>query len=98
MPGLLIATLWASLAAAVLRVELRPSVSGPAVAGAVLAAGAALVVLARPADAVAYATANTTFVAGALAIAAAALVLSGSVPVPTGARSRRPRRSHPARG
>ena len=43
----------------------------------------------RPSGAVAYAVQNTTFVAGAVAIAAAALVLTGSVPAPTTARLRR---------
>jgi hypothetical protein len=54
------------------------------------------VVALRPASALAYASANTTFVVGALAIATGALVLSGSVPAPIGAR-RRPRSPH-ARG
>jgi membrane-associated phospholipid phosphatase len=91
--GLLVATAWACLAVAALRPDPRPSLralaGGPALAGALLAAAGALAVSLRPGAAVAYAAANTTFVAGALAIAAVALVLTGSVPAPTGARSRR---------
>jgi hypothetical protein len=52
----------------------------------------------RPAAALGYAVANTTFVAGALAIAAGALVLSGSVLAPTAARAASPGRSPHARG
>jgi membrane-associated phospholipid phosphatase len=96
--GLLVATGWAYLAAATLRVETRASVAGPALGGAVLAGLALLLVLWRPADAVGYAIANTTFVLGALVIAAGALVLSGSVPVPRGAPHRPPPRSPHARG
>ena len=62
------------------------------------ALGALVAVLSRPEAAATYAVANTTFVVGALAIAAAALVLSGSVPAPTGARRRPPRHSPRARG
>jgi membrane-associated phospholipid phosphatase len=94
--GLLVATGWACLASAALRLEFRPTVLGPALAAAVLAGAGLVVVALRPADALAYAAANTTFVFGALAIAAGALVLSGSVPAPTGAR-RRPH-SPPGRG
>jgi membrane-associated phospholipid phosphatase len=94
--GLLVATSWACVASAVLRLELKPSLSGAALGASVLAAAGVLVVALRPADAFAYASANTTFVVGALAIAAGALALSGSVPAPTGA-PRRPR-SPRARG
>ena len=95
--GLLVATTWACVASAALRLELAPSLSGAALGAFVLGGGRAAVAVAlRPADAFAYAAANTTFVFGALAIAAGALVLSGSVPAPTGAR-RRPR-SPRARG
>jgi membrane-associated phospholipid phosphatase len=94
--GLLVATAWASVATAVLRLELKPSLSGAALGGFILAAAGVFLVALRPADAFAYAAANTTFVAGALAIAAGALALSGSVPAPTGAL-RRPR-SPRARG
>ena len=59
---------------------------------------ALLLVLWRPADALNYAVANTTFVLGALVIAAGALVLSGSVPVPRAAPRRPPRHSPHARG
>ncbi len=94
--GLLVATTWACVATAALRLELAPSLSGAALGAFVLAAAGIFVVALRPADAFAYAAANTTFVFGALAIAAGALVLSGSVPAPTGAL-RRPR-SPRARG
>jgi membrane-associated phospholipid phosphatase len=91
--GFLVATAWACLAVIPLRPDTRPSlrklVGGPAIAGAVLAAAGAAAVTLRPAGAVAYAVENTTFVAGAVAIAGAALVLSGSVPAPTRARLRR---------
>jgi len=90
--GLLIATAWACLVA---RGDARVSVSGPVAAGVLLAGAGAFAVFSRPEAALAYAAANTTFVAGALAIAGAALVLSGSVPVPRAARRDR---SHPARG
>jgi membrane-associated phospholipid phosphatase len=94
--GLLVATGWACLASAVLRLELKPSRSGAALGAFVLtAAGVGLVAL-RPASALAYASANTTFVFGALAIAAGALALSGSVPAPIAAQ-RRPRSPY-ARG
>jgi membrane-associated phospholipid phosphatase len=94
--GLLVATAWACVASALLRLELAPSLSGAALGAFVLAAAGIFVVAMRPADAFAYAAANTTFVVGALAIAAGALVLSGSVPAPTAA-PRRPR-SPRARG
>jgi hypothetical protein len=94
--GLLVATAWACAASALLRLELTPSLSGAALGAFVLAAGGGVLVALRPADAFAYAAANTTFVVGALAIAAGALVLSGSVPAPTAA-PRRPR-SPRARG
>jgi membrane-associated phospholipid phosphatase len=94
--GLLVASTWACVATAVLRLELKPSLDGAALGAVVLAAAGAVLVALRPADAFAYAAANTTFVVGALAIAAGALVLSGSVPAPTAA-PRRPR-SPRARG
>ncbi|HWK28132.1 MAG TPA: phosphatase PAP2 family protein [Solirubrobacter sp.] len=90
--GLLVATGWACLASAAPRLSLR----GPALAAAVLGVAAAVLVALRPEAVLAYASANTTFVLGALAIAAGALVLSGSVPAPTAA-PRRPR-SPRARG
>lgn len=96
--GFLVATGWAYLASAALRAEARPSVAGPVLGGAVLGVAGLLAVVARPADAFAYAAAHTTFVAGALAIAAGALLLSGSVPVPRGAPRHRPPRSPRARG
>ena len=97
--GLLVATFWACLAVIPLRAELRaPTLRASARAGAVLLGGAALLVLTRPAAAVDYAAANTTWVLGAVAIAAAALVLSGSVPAPTAARPRRRPGSPHARG
>jgi membrane-associated phospholipid phosphatase len=93
MGGMLVATAWACVAVIGLRPESRPSLrrlaGGPALAGAVLAAAGAAAVTLRPSGAVAYAAQNTTFVAGALAIAGAALVLSGSVPAPTRAPLRR---------
>lgn len=89
--GLLIATAWACLAVIPLRPDERPSLRAPARAAGILAAAAALVVVTRPAAAVDYAIGNTTWLLGALAIAAAALLLSGSVPAPTGARRPRPR-------
>jgi membrane-associated phospholipid phosphatase len=94
--GLLVATAWACVASAALRLEWTPSLGGAALGALVLAAAGAIVVALRPADALAYAAANTTFVVGALAIAAGALVLSGSVPAPRAA-PRRPR-SPRARG
>jgi len=94
--GLLVATAWACVASAALRLEWTPSLGGAALGAFVLAAAGAFVVALRPADAFAYAAANTTFVVGALAIAAGALVLSGGVPAPTAAL-RRPR-SPRARG
>jgi membrane-associated phospholipid phosphatase len=91
--GLLVATAWACVASAALRLEWTPSLSGAALGGFVLAAAGTFAVALRPADALAYAEANTTFVVGALAIAAGALALSGSVPAPTAAphRPRSPR-------
>jgi membrane-associated phospholipid phosphatase len=83
--GLLVATTWACLASAALRLEFSPSLSGAALGATVLGAVGLLLVASRPASALAYASANTTFVFGALAIAAGALVLSGSVPAPIGA-------------
>jgi hypothetical protein len=88
--GLLVATTWAILATAALRVEFSPSLSGVALGAALLGIAGAIVVAQRPEDALAYASANTTFVFGALTIAAGALVLSGSVPAPRGVR-RHPR-------
>jgi len=94
--GFLVATAWACLAVIPLRPEARPSLrklaGGPAIVGAVLAAAGAVAVTWRPSGAVAYAVQNTTFVAGAIVISAAALVLTGSVPAPTKARLRRPPR------
>ncbi|MDA0181959.1 phosphatase PAP2 family protein [Solirubrobacter phytolaccae] len=93
--GLLVATFWACLVVIPLRAEVRaPSLRASARAGAVLVGGAALLALTRPAAAVDYALANTTWLLGAVAIAVAALVLSGSVPAPTAARPR-PRRDLP---
>ncbi len=63
--GILVSTGWACLSTAALRLELRPSVVGPALAATVLAAMGALVIVLRPSEAFAYAAANTTFVAGA---------------------------------
>jgi membrane-associated phospholipid phosphatase len=94
--GLLVATAWACVATALLRLESAPSLSGAALGAFLLAAAGLFVVAQRPGDAFAYAEANTTFVVGAVAIAAGALALSGSVLAPTGAR-RRPRSPH-ARG
>lgn len=94
--GLLVATAWACLAVVPLRPETRPSLrsllGGPAIAGAVLAAALAAAFTLRPAGVLAHAAENTTFVAGAAAIAGAALVLSGSVPAPREAPRRRPPR------
>jgi membrane-associated phospholipid phosphatase len=96
--GLLVSTGWACLSTAALRLELRPTVLGPSLAATILAAGGALAVLLRPVEAYDYAVANTTFVLGALVLFGAALVLSGSVPAPTGVR-RHPRPDSPrARG
>jgi hypothetical protein len=84
------------VAATALAPEARPSLRamavGPALGGAVLAALGVIAVSLRPEQAFAYALANTTFIVGALAIAAGALGLSGSVPVPTAARRGPPRR------
>src|SRR4051812_5310714 len=57
--GLLVATAWACVASAALRLELRPSLGGAALGASVLAAAGALVVALRPASALAYASANT---------------------------------------
>jgi membrane-associated phospholipid phosphatase len=96
--GILVATGWACLSTAALRLELRPTVRGPALAAAILGGAGVLAVLSRPGEAYAYAAANTTFVAGALLLFGAALALSGSVPAPIGAR-RSPRPGSPrARG
>src|SRR3954452_88149 len=94
--GLLVATTWACLASAALRLEWSPSLSGAGLGATILGAVGLGLVASRPASALAYASANTTFVFGALAIAAGALVLSGSVPAPIGAL--RHRRSPRARG
>src|SRR4051794_35929442 len=66
--GLLVATAWACLASAALRLEFKPSLGGAALGAFVLAGAGAFVVALRPASALAYASANTTFVFGALAI------------------------------
>ncbi len=88
--GFLVAAGFNCLAAAALRVEALPSlrtlVAGPALG----AAAVALVLATHPHETLDYAAANTTFVAGALALAAGALLLSGSVPAPTAARRPRP--------
>jgi membrane-associated phospholipid phosphatase len=94
--GLLVATACACVASAALRLEFSPSLSGVALGATIFGAAGLLLVASRPASALAYASANTTFVFGALAIAAGALVLSGSAPAPRGAR-RHPR-SPRARG
>jgi membrane-associated phospholipid phosphatase len=80
--GLLVATSWGIVlhARARLRVPVHASV--------MFAAAVALAIALAPSQAATYAAEHTTFVAGALAIAAAALVLSGSVLAPTAARSR----------
>jgi membrane-associated phospholipid phosphatase len=96
--GLLVATFWASLAVIPLRSRERVSRRAPVIAGAVLAFVGLLVVASRPGAAASYAVDNTTFVVGALAIAFAALALSGSVLAPTGARAPSPGRSPHARG
>ncbi|MBE2314631.1 phosphatase PAP2 family protein [Solirubrobacter sp. CPCC 204708] len=88
--GLLLASAWASGAVLLLGEEERVTVRGPLLASGALFALFALAVLPRVDAAVDYAIANTTFALGALTIAAAALVLSGSVPAPTGARRRLP--------
>jgi membrane-associated phospholipid phosphatase len=87
--GLLVATAWGSLALIPLRGELR--LRAPVPAAAVFAGALVFVVALAPGRAASYAVDHTTFVAGALALAAAALVLSGSVRAPTAARSRPPR-------
>jgi len=96
--GLLMSTFWASLAVLPLRASEPVSWRAPALVGTVLAAGVFLVVITRPEAAATYAEANTTFVVGALAIAFAVLVLSGSVLAPTGAQPRRRLDSRHARG
>jgi membrane-associated phospholipid phosphatase len=96
--GFLVATFWASLAVIPLRSRERVSWRAPVVAASVLAGAAVLVVASRPGAAASYALENTTFVVGALAIAFAALALSGSVLAPTGARAPSPGRSPHARG
>ncbi len=96
--GILVATGWACLSTAALRLELRPSVFGPAVAGTVLAAMGALVIVTRPTEAYAYAAANTTFVAGAAVLFGAAVLISGSVPAPRAARRAPQTRLPRARG
>ena len=89
--GFLVATGWACLASAALRLETRPSLSGAALTATALGTAGALAILQWPNEAFAYAEANTTFVAGAIAIATGALVvLSGTVPAPRAVRSRRP--------
>jgi membrane-associated phospholipid phosphatase len=94
--GLLVATAWGSLAIIPLRAELR--LRAPVPAAAVFAGVVVLAIALAPGRAASYAAAHTTFVAGALTLAAAALVLSGSVPAPTAARSRRQQGSPSARG
>jgi hypothetical protein len=70
----------------------------PVLAAAVFSGAVVLTIALAPGRAASYAADHTTFVAGALALAATALVLSGSVPAPTAARSR-PRQGSPsARG
>jgi membrane-associated phospholipid phosphatase len=96
--GFLVATFWASLAVIPLRARERVSWGAPLIAASVLAVAGVLVVASRPGAAATYAVDNTTFVAGALAIAFAALALSGSVLAPTGARAPAPARSPRARG
>ena len=96
--GLLVSTFWASLAVLPLRSWERVSVRAPILAGGVLGVAALVIVLSRPEAAATYAVDNTTFVAGALAIAFAVLALSGSVLAPTGAPPRRPLGSPRARG
>ena len=96
--GLLLASAWGSAAVLALGERDRVSVRGPLLATGALFALFALAVLPRTGAAVDYAVANTTFVLSALTIAAAALVLSGSVPAPTGARRRLPPGSPRARG
>jgi membrane-associated phospholipid phosphatase len=93
--GLLLASAWFSAATILLREDVRlRSLYAPGLAGAVFAAGVVLVVVTRPESAVSYAAEHTTFVFGALAVAAVALLLSGSVLAPTAA-PRRPRAGSP---
>jgi membrane-associated phospholipid phosphatase len=92
--GLLMASAWASAAVTRLDERDRVSVRGPLLASGALFALFALAVLPRVGAAVDYAEANTTFAVGALTIVGAAVLLSGSVPAPTGAR-RRPRPGSP---
>ena len=96
--GLLVSTFWASLAVLPLRSWERVSLRAPVLAGGVLALAGLLAFLTRPEAAATYAVDNTTFVFGALAIAFAVLVLSGSVLAPTAAPPRRPLGSPRARG
>lgn len=84
--GLLVASAWGSLAMLPLRSEAPLSLRGPLLAGGALLALGAVAVLSRPGAAFDYAIDNTTFVLGALTIAAAALVLSGSALAARGAR------------
>jgi membrane-associated phospholipid phosphatase len=98
LAGLLMSTFWASLAVLPLRSHERVSLRAPVLAGAVLALGALTAVITRPEAAATYAVDNTTFVAGALAIAFAVLALSGSVLAPTAAPPHRRLGSPRARG
>jgi membrane-associated phospholipid phosphatase len=91
--GLLMATFWMSLAVIPLRSAEPISWRAPVAGGAVLAFGGLLAVLSRPGAAATYVVEHTTFVLGALTIACAALVLSGSVLAPTAARPGPPGRS-----
>jgi len=88
--GLLVSTFWASVAVLPLRSWEPVSWRAPVLAGSVLGVGALVAFLSRPEAAATYAVDNTTFVAGALAIAFAVLALSGTVLAPTAA-PRRPR-------
>jgi membrane-associated phospholipid phosphatase len=100
--GFLVATAWACVATTLLAPEARPRLralaGGPALGGVVLAGVGVLAILWRPSQAFSYAAANTTFVLGALALAAGALVLSGSVPVPRAVQRGPQPDSPPARG
>jgi membrane-associated phospholipid phosphatase len=96
--GLLVSTFWASLAVLPLRSREPVSWRAPALAGVLLAGAGAVAVLSRPEAAATYATDNTTFVVGALAIAFAVLALSGSVLAPTAAPRRPQLGSRHARG
>jgi membrane-associated phospholipid phosphatase len=93
--GLLLASAWFSLATIPLREEVRMrNLYAPALAAGVFVAGVLVAVATRPESAISYAAEHTTFVFGALTIAAAALLLSGSVLAPT-AVPRRPRAGSP---